>query len=171
MEREHHCLWRPHDRYRQYDDHQWRPRSRCERMGQSNYAGYSQHQLCVFRMDRVDQYSQSRNPAILHQWFAFGQPRQRELHYLQLEPVLHHLELRKQTTATISLVNQNTIREGNDFAVDDISFAPTVMQTDSVTIDVESPAVAVTPTLATVCPVFHCSCKPQGRQLTAGHRL
>jgi gliding motility-associated-like protein len=57
-----------------------------------------------------------------------------------------------QTSATVSLINQNTFREGNDFALDDISFAPTVMQTDSVTIDVESPAVTVTPVTASPCP-------------------
>ena len=57
-----------------------------------------------------------------------------------------------QTTANISLVNQNTIREGNDFILDDISFAPVMMQTDSVTIDVESPAVMATPVTASVCP-------------------
>jgi len=56
------------------------------------------------------------------------------------------------TTATISIVNENTILSGNDFALDDISFAPVNIETDSVTIDVETPSVTVTPVTSTVCP-------------------
>jgi gliding motility-associated-like protein len=41
-------------------------------------------------------------------------------------------------TATISLINNNTIRFGNDFALDDISFAPMTMQSDSLAITVDS---------------------------------
>lgn len=55
------------------------------------------------------------------------------------------------TSATISLVNNNTIREGNDFALDDISFAPVILQTDSVTINVETAAVTATPSDTIVC--------------------
>jgi gliding motility-associated-like protein len=40
------------------------------------------------------------------------------------------------TTATICIVNQNTIASGNDFALDDISFSPLCTGTDTVTITV-----------------------------------
>ncbi|HNW89764.1 MAG TPA: gliding motility-associated C-terminal domain-containing protein [Bacteroidales bacterium] len=40
------------------------------------------------------------------------------------------------TTATICIVNQNTIASGNDFALDDISFAKIVPKADSITITV-----------------------------------
>ena len=56
------------------------------------------------------------------------------------------------TTATIALVNNNTILSGNDFALDDISFAPVSLLMDSVTIDVETPSVSVSPAVSTVCP-------------------
>jgi gliding motility-associated-like protein len=56
------------------------------------------------------------------------------------------------TTAIISIVNENTGYSGNDFALDDISFAAVNMQTDSVTIDVETPTVTATPAASTVCP-------------------
>jgi len=56
------------------------------------------------------------------------------------------------TQAVISIVNENTNFSGNDFALDDISFAPVTMQTDSVTIDVETPVVTATPATANVCP-------------------
>ncbi len=42
------------------------------------------------------------------------------------------------TTATICIVNQNTIASANDFALDDILFAPLCTGTDSVTITVYS---------------------------------
>jgi gliding motility-associated-like protein len=45
------------------------------------------------------------------------------------------------TTVTISIVNQNTVVSGNDFALDDISFAPIAVLRDSVTITVDSPFV------------------------------
>lgn len=45
------------------------------------------------------------------------------------------------TTATISIVNQNTIASGNDFALDDISFAPITIQRDSVVISIDTPVV------------------------------
>lgn len=56
------------------------------------------------------------------------------------------------TTATISLLNNNTALSGNDFALDDIAFAPITVQYDSITIDVETPFVTVTPADTTVCP-------------------
>ena len=46
------------------------------------------------------------------------------------------------TTATISIINQNTIASGNDFALDDISFAPLCENFDSVTIVVNPTPVA-----------------------------
>jgi gliding motility-associated-like protein len=45
------------------------------------------------------------------------------------------------TTATISIVNKNTEIQGNDFALDDISFAPVFIKRDSVVILVEKPIV------------------------------
>lgn len=56
------------------------------------------------------------------------------------------------TSAVISIVNENTAFSGNDFALDDISFAPVTMQTDSITIDVETPAVKAAPATSTICP-------------------
>jgi gliding motility-associated-like protein len=56
------------------------------------------------------------------------------------------------TTATISLVNENTIYSGNDFALDDISFAPVSVRMDSVTINVETPLVTATPADTSICP-------------------
>ncbi|MBX3256853.1 MAG: gliding motility-associated C-terminal domain-containing protein [Chitinophagaceae bacterium] len=45
------------------------------------------------------------------------------------------------TTAVISIVNKNTIVWGNDFALDDISFAPVTIKRDSVIITVEKPVI------------------------------
>lgn len=45
------------------------------------------------------------------------------------------------TSATISIVNQNNIANGNDFALDDISFAPVSILRDSVKIIVDTPSV------------------------------
>ena len=56
------------------------------------------------------------------------------------------------TTAAISLVNNNTALSGNDFALDDISLAPVSVQIDSVTINVETPSVTATPADTTICP-------------------
>lgn len=55
------------------------------------------------------------------------------------------------STATICIVNQNTVLGGNDFALDDIVFAPTCLVTDTVTLHVvnvnavASPPVSVIP--------------------------
>ncbi|MGC4104631.1 PKD domain-containing protein [Ferruginibacter sp.] len=48
------------------------------------------------------------------------------------------------TTASISIVNKNTIVLGNDFALDDISFAPVLIKKDSVKITVDNPSVNAT---------------------------
>ncbi len=45
------------------------------------------------------------------------------------------------TSAVISIVNTNTIQAGNDFALDDISFAPVFTRIDSVRINVETVSV------------------------------
>ena len=45
------------------------------------------------------------------------------------------------TTAEISIVNKNILVQGNDFALDDISFAPVFVKRDSVIITVESASV------------------------------
>ncbi len=55
------------------------------------------------------------------------------------------------TTAVISIVNNNTLVMGNDFALDDIYFGATTMQTDSLKVTVlPKPVIDVTPD-ATVC--------------------
>ena len=45
------------------------------------------------------------------------------------------------TTAIISIVNKNTFVQGNDFALDDISFAPVFIRKDSVIIKIDNPVV------------------------------
>ncbi len=45
------------------------------------------------------------------------------------------------TSATISIVNKNTAVQGNDFALDDIVFAPVLIKRDSVKITVDTPRV------------------------------
>jgi gliding motility-associated-like protein len=45
------------------------------------------------------------------------------------------------TTATISIINKNIVFSGNDFALDDISFAPIFIKRDSVRITVNKPLV------------------------------
>lgn len=54
------------------------------------------------------------------------------------------------TTATIAIVNKNTFVQGNDFALDDISFAPVFIKRDSVVITVERPVIQ-TSNDTTVC--------------------
>jgi gliding motility-associated-like protein len=49
------------------------------------------------------------------------------------------------TSATISIVNINTAVQGNDFALDDISFAPVLIKRDSVVIAVDRPIVTTNP--------------------------
>ncbi|RYE19945.1 MAG: T9SS type B sorting domain-containing protein, partial [Sphingobacteriales bacterium] len=45
------------------------------------------------------------------------------------------------TSAIISIVNKNSLVQGNDFALDDISFAPVFIKRDSVKITVDTPLV------------------------------
>jgi gliding motility-associated-like protein len=63
------------------------------------------------------------------------------------------------TSAQICIVNQNTIQDGNDFALDDISMVPVCADTATLTIVVSKPAVAAVAT--------HVSCTGQGGKITA----
>jgi len=56
------------------------------------------------------------------------------------------------TTAIISLVNQNVVAQGNDFALDDISFSPVALQRDSITITVNPLPVVQAKPDTSVCP-------------------
>ena len=55
------------------------------------------------------------------------------------------------TTATIAIVNKNTEIQGNDFALDDISFAPVTIKRDSIVITVEKPPVVHTNNDTLIC--------------------
>lgn len=68
------------------------------------------------------------------------------------------------TTAVISIVNENPVLSGNDLALDDISFAPVTMLTDSVTINVETPAVTASPAITSVCPGIPQALQASGSQ-------
>ncbi|MGF2411356.1 MAG: gliding motility-associated C-terminal domain-containing protein [Ferruginibacter sp.] len=63
------------------------------------------------------------------------------------------------SSASISIVNKNTIVLGNDFALDDISFSPVSIKKDSVKINIDTPVVS------TIADVIQCSGIPT--QLTA----
>jgi gliding motility-associated-like protein len=52
------------------------------------------------------------------------------------------------TSATICIVNQNTTLGGNDFALDDLAFAPICLVSDSVTVHVVNIAAAASPAVA-----------------------
>lgn len=54
------------------------------------------------------------------------------------------------TSAVISIINKNTVLFGNDFALDDISFAPFILKQDSVRITVDKP-VLVSTTDPSIC--------------------
>lgn len=49
------------------------------------------------------------------------------------------------TSAAIAIVNQNQVYTGNDFALDDISFASVVFRQDSIKITVDKPAIVSSP--------------------------
>lgn len=51
------------------------------------------------------------------------------------------------TTAILSIVNQSTLTSGNDFAVDDIFFAPVCTSTDTITVQVENVVIDAGPDL------------------------
>src|SRR5690606_1298627 len=55
------------------------------------------------------------------------------------------------TSAQISIINQNTLDAGNDFALDDISFSPFCTFYDEIVVSVPpSPTISVTPN-STIC--------------------
>lgn len=56
------------------------------------------------------------------------------------------------TSATITIVNNNTIVTGNDFAIDDISFAEVILRQDSVRITVTDPPDITVPGNTSICP-------------------
>ncbi len=56
------------------------------------------------------------------------------------------------TTATICIVNQNTTLVGNDFALDDILFAPVCYGIDSVTVFVDQVNISASPANPAICP-------------------
>jgi gliding motility-associated-like protein len=51
------------------------------------------------------------------------------------------------TTAILSIVNQSTITSGNDFAIDDIFFAPVCTSTDTINVQVETVVIDAGPDL------------------------
>ncbi len=63
------------------------------------------------------------------------------------------------TSALIAIINKNTQVQGNDFALDDISFAPVLIKRDSVKITIDSPFVKTLTDTAT--------CKGMPVQLTS----
>ena len=63
------------------------------------------------------------------------------------------------TSAIIAIINKNTQVQGNDFALDDISFAPVLIKRDSVKITIDTPLVRTLTDTAT--------CKGKPVQLTS----
>ncbi|MBL7766756.1 MAG: gliding motility-associated C-terminal domain-containing protein [Chitinophagaceae bacterium] len=55
------------------------------------------------------------------------------------------------TTATICIINQNTIASGNDFAIDDIEFAPFITQSDTINITLQTPPTILAGPDTSVC--------------------
>ncbi|TDH26431.1 T9SS type B sorting domain-containing protein [Segetibacter sp. 3557_3] len=55
------------------------------------------------------------------------------------------------TTAVISIINQNTTPTGNDFALDEISFAEALLQRDSIRVNVSSAKINAGPDTS-ICP-------------------
>jgi len=55
------------------------------------------------------------------------------------------------TTAIITIVNNNTISDGNDFAIDDISFSKVFMKRDSIRITVAPPPIIKSRPDTTIC--------------------
>lgn len=54
-------------------------------------------------------------------------------------------------SAVITIVNNNTIAAGNDFAIDDISFAPVLLKQDSIKITVTDPPTLIVTPASSVC--------------------
>lgn len=55
------------------------------------------------------------------------------------------------TSAVIAIINKNTGTSGNDFALDDLSFAEVIIYRDSVTLQTEIPVVTASVADATIC--------------------
>lgn len=101
------------------------------------------------------------NPAILQfsiNGVLMGNPFQAYPYTCDWYQFFHLWDSEENTQATISIVNQNTILSGNDFALDDISFATVLVYYDTVYVDVlpvfnspfEAPSTACTDELVTV---------------------
>jgi gliding motility-associated-like protein len=54
------------------------------------------------------------------------------------------------SSATICIVNQNTVLGGNDFAIDDLLFAPICTVTDTVKVNIVSITASASPSIATI---------------------
>jgi hypothetical protein len=79
------------------------------------------------------------NPAILQfsiNGVLMGQPFQAYPYTCDWYQFFHIWDSGENEQATISIVNQNTILSGNDFALDDISFATVLVYYDTVYVDV-----------------------------------
>ena len=95
------------------------------------------------------------NPALLQfsiNGQALGSPLTANVNSCQWDRFYTTWNSGNSTTAVISVINQNQGYSGNDFALDDMSFASLSLQMDSVTIDVETPSVTAGPLTSTVCP-------------------
>jgi gliding motility-associated-like protein len=55
------------------------------------------------------------------------------------------------TSAVIAIINKNTRTSGNDFALDDLSFAEVILYRDSITLQTERPVVTASVAEATIC--------------------
>lgn len=55
------------------------------------------------------------------------------------------------TSAEISIVNQNTNSDGNDFALDDIEFSPICISTDEIVVSLADAPILTLPPMQTIC--------------------
>ncbi len=55
------------------------------------------------------------------------------------------------TSVTICIVNQNTTNAGNDFAIDDISFAPICIESDTIIVSTNPAPIITTDPAVTIC--------------------
>lgn len=55
------------------------------------------------------------------------------------------------TSAVIAIINKNTVASGNDFSLDDLSFAEVILYRDSITLYTEIPTVTAGVSDATIC--------------------
>jgi gliding motility-associated-like protein len=66
------------------------------------------------------------------------------------------------TSATIAVVNKNTVILGNDFAIDNISFATSILVADTVRIQVEDIPVVMAEPDSLVCPLSQVQLRASG---------